>query len=146
VAQRLPDDDAPRVLRGLHFFPPLEVDFARYPPEEGGIYSNRLKVEIGHHTFHHWCPAPLNAEMLAHLNRLTAGVFRVTGCLDVARVDFRLDANDHDRPYILEINPLPGLTAGYSDLCIEAEAEGWTHPQLINRILDEAVARHGLTE
>ena len=145
VARRLPDDDnAPRIRRGLHFFPPLEVDFAGYAPEEGGIYSNRLKVELAH-DFHYACPAQLDADVLEHLNWLTASVFRVTGCLDVARVDFRLDAADHDRPYVLEINPLPGLTAGYSDLCVEAEAEGWSHVQLINRILDEAAARYGLT-
>ena len=49
VARRMPDDeDAPRISRGLHFFPPLEVDFAGYAPEEGGIYSNRLKVDLAH--------------------------------------------------------------------------------------------------
>lgn len=145
VARRLPDDNnAPRVRRGLHFFPPLEVDFAGYAPEEGGIYSNRLKVALAH-DFHYACPAQLEVGVLEHLNWLTASVFRVTGCLDVARVDFRLDAADHDRPYVLEVNPLPGLTAGYSDLCVEAEAEGWTHVQLINRILDEAALRYGLT-
>jgi D-alanine-D-alanine ligase len=69
----------------------------------------------------------------------------VTGCLDVARVDFRLDANDDFKPYILEINPLPGLNPGYSDLCIEAMAGGWQYEQLVNRILDEAIARYGLT-
>ena len=85
-------------------------------------------------------------DVVEQLQFLTASVFRVTGALDVARVDFRLDAADHDRPYILEINPLPGLNAGYSDLCVEAEAEGWSHSQLINRILDEAAARHGLID
>jgi len=78
------------------------------------------------------------------LNWLAAAVFRVTGCLDVARVDFRLDASDNDRPYILEVNPLPGLNRGYSDLCIEAEAGGWTYDELINRILDLAVERYEL--
>ncbi len=146
VARRMPDDDnASRVSRGLHFFPPLEVDFAGYAPEEGGIYSNRLKVDLAH-DFHYACPARLDDDAVEQLQRLTASVFRVTGCLDVARVDFRLDADDHDRPYILEINPLPGLTAGYSDLCVEAEAEGWSHSRLINRILDEAATRCGLVE
>lgn len=66
------------------------------------------------------------------------------GCHDVARVDFRLDANANDKPYILEINPLPGLNPGYSDLCIEAVADGWSYEELINRILDEAIERHEL--
>ncbi|NLF12849.1 MAG: D-alanine--D-alanine ligase [Anaerolineaceae bacterium] len=144
VARRMPEDDeAPRILRGLHFFPPLEVDLAAYPAEEGGIYTSRMKTELAH-DFHYHCPAPLPPEQVEELNWLAAAVFRVTGCLDVARVDFRLDASDNDRPYILEVNPLPGLNPGYSDLCIEAEAGGWTYEELINRVLDMAVERYEL--
>jgi hypothetical protein len=29
-------------------------------------------------------------------------------------------------------------------LCIEAQAEGWTYEELVNRILDEAIERQGL--
>ncbi len=144
VARRLiPDEGAPRLRQGLTFLPPLEVDLARYPAEEGGVYTNRMKVELAD-TFHYLCPAPLSPEQVEELNWLTAAVFRVIGCLDVARVDFRLDATDGDRPYILEVNPLPGLNPGYSDLCIEAAAAGWQYQELINRILDEAAARYGL--
>ena len=78
------------------------------------------------------------------MNWLTAAVFRVTGSLDVSRVDFRLDKYDNDKPYILEINPLPGLTPGYSDICLEAAAAGWSYESLVNRILDEALARYGM--
>lgn len=144
VAWRLPEDEsARRITRGLHFFPPLEVDMGRYPAEEAGVYTSRIKVEMAHE-FHYLCPAPLAAEQVDDLNWLAAATFRVTGCLDVARVDFRLDANDNFRPYILEINPLPGLNPGYSDLCIEAQADGWTYEELVNRILDEAIERQGL--
>jgi D-alanine-D-alanine ligase len=129
----------------IHLFPVMEVDMARYPVEEGGIYSNRLKVELAD-DFHIHCPAPLRSEQVAELQYLTARVFSVIGCHDVARVDFRLDALDQERPYILEINPLPGLNPGYSDLCLEAEADGWSYEQLINRILDEAALRFGLVD
>jgi len=76
---------------------------------------------------------------------LPAATFRVTGCLDVARVDFRLDASDDNKPYILEVNPLPGLNPEYSDLSIEAQAEGWSYDELINRILDESIERQELS-
>jgi len=102
-------------------------------------------VELAH-DFHYLCPAPLNEALIEDLNWYTAATFRVTGCRDVARVDFRLDANDGDQPYILEVNPLPGLNPGYSDLCIEATAYGWTYEELVNRILDEAIKRHGLNQ
>ncbi len=144
VARRLPDDlEAPRISRGLHFFPPLEVDMSRYPAEEAGVYTSRIKTELVH-TFHYLCPAPLPEETVQELNWLAAATFRVTGCFDVGRIDFRLDANDNNKPYILEINPLPGLNAGYSDLPLEAKADGWTYEQLINRILEEAADRYGL--
>jgi len=146
VARRVPDDEyAPRILRGLDFLPPLEVNMAAYPAEEAGIYTSRIKVELAHE-FHYLCPAPLSEALIEDLNWYTAATFRVTGCLDVARVDFRLDANDGDQPYILEVNPLPGLNPGYSDLCIEATAYGWTYEELVNRILDEAIKRHGLNQ
>jgi D-alanine-D-alanine ligase len=145
VARRIPaDEEAPRVSKGLHFFPPLEVDMAKYPEEEMGVYTNRIKVEMAE-SFNYLCPAPIEPELLEQLRWLTAAVFRVTDCLDVARVDFRLDQNDGNKPCILEVNPLPGLNAGYSDLCIEAAADGWTYEQLINRILDEAAERYGIS-
>lgn len=143
VAWRLPEDEeAPRVQRGLTFLPPMEVDLDRYETE-AGIYTSRIKTELVH-DFYWTCPANLDQELVEELNWLTAATFRVTGCRDVARVDFRLNQHEDDKPYILEINPLPGLNPEYSDLCIEARAAGWTYEQLVNRILDEAVEREGL--
>ncbi|MGD2077668.1 MAG: hypothetical protein PVH18_04770 [Chloroflexota bacterium] len=146
VAWRLPDDDeARRISRGLHFFPPLEVDMSRYPAEEAGVYTNRIKTVLAHE-FYYLCPAPLTEDQVQELNWLAAATFRVTGCFDVARVDFRLDANDGNKPYILEINPLPGLNPEYSDLAIEARADGWSYEALVNRILDEAVERQEVVQ
>lgn len=144
VAWRVPEDEeAPRVSRGLHFFPPLEIDMARYPAEEGGVYTSRIKVDLVDE-FYYLCPAPLSEAQVEELNWLTAAVFRVTGCRDVARVDFRLDKHDGERPYILEVNPLPGLNPEYSDLCIEARADGWPYEKLVQRILEEALERYEL--
>jgi D-alanine-D-alanine ligase len=144
VAWRVPEDEeAPRILKGLQFLPALEVDLGAYPAEEAGIYTSRIKVEMADE-FHYLCPASLTAEQIEELNWMAAAVFRVTGCLDVARVDFRLDAHDGDRPYILEVNPLPGLNPGYSDLCLEAAAAGWSYNELINEILNLAIERYEL--
>jgi D-alanine-D-alanine ligase len=146
VARRVPEDEAaPRILRGLDFLPPLEVNMAEYPEEEAGLYTSRMKVELAHE-FRYFCPAPLSEAQVEDLNWYTAATFRVIGCCDVARVDFRLDASDNDQPYILEVNPLPGLNPGYSDLCLEATAYGWTYEELVNRILGEAIKRYGLKQ
>lgn len=141
VARRVPEDEAAeRVVGGLRFLPPLEVDFQQYPESEGGVYTNRMKTEWAD-DFRYLCPAPLDAPLVQQLNLLTAQVFRVTGCRDVARVDFRLDADDGDRPYILEVNPLPGLYPGLSDLILEGAAEGTSYDALINAIVDAARCR-----
>lgn len=145
VARRLPvNTAAPRIQSGLRFFPPMEVDLNPYLVSDG-VYSNRLKVALADQ-LDYLCPAPLDDEMIDELNWLAAAVFRVTGALDVARVDFRLDANDDNKPYILEINPLPGLSPGISDIVIEAQADGVDHTALVNMILEAALKRYGMIE
>jgi len=144
VAKRIPHDEgAPRIQSGLRFFPPMEVDLEPFTKKDI-IYSNRLKVELAD-KLNYLCPAPIHdKELIDDLNWYTAAVFRVTGALDVSRVDFRLDAHDNLKPYILEINPLPGLSPGISDIVIEAQAEGIGHTELVNMILDTALKRYGM--
>jgi D-alanine-D-alanine ligase len=140
AARRLNDRTAPTVLPdSLELLPPMEIATDRYDASEAGVYTNRIKVELAH-DFHYMCPAEIDNQMRDRLWRLAAAVFRVTGCQDMARVDFRIDEEDGS-PYILEINPLPGLNREYSDLCIEAYAHGWSYEELINRIVDLARAR-----
>ncbi len=145
AARRISDRTAPNALPSeLTFFPPLEVDTGRYDSSEAGLYTNRMKVELADE-FYYFCPASLEESALHQLNLLAAAVFRVTGCKDVGRVDFRLDEDQGNKPYILEVNPLPGLNPGYSDLCLEAQAAGWPYEKLINTIVDLALAREGVT-
>lgn len=144
TARRINERTAPHSLPDtLTFFPPLEVDLGAYDESEGGVYTNRIKVELAD-VFYYLCPAPLDETLVYDLNLLAAAVFRVTGCRDVARVDFRLDEENENKPYILEVNPLPGLNPKYSDLCIEAHAMGWSYERLINTIVELAAARQGI--
>jgi D-alanine-D-alanine ligase len=143
VARRMPDDEqSPRIHAGLRFFPPMEVNLKPFEDTDI-VYSNRLKVALADQ-LDYLCPAPIEDDMVDELNWLTAAVFRVTGALDVSRVDFRLDVQQNWKPYILEINPLPGLSPGISDLVIEAAAEGVDHTYLVNMILDTALERYGM--
>lgn len=142
VAQRLPDNEhARRIQAGLHFFPPMEVDLAPFSDSDT-VYSNRLKVDLADQ-LNYLCPAPITEDQRDELNWLAAAVFRVIGALDVSRIDFRLDVHDNYRPYILEINPLPGLSPIISDLVIEAAGEGIGHTELVNMILNTALKRYG---
>jgi D-alanine-D-alanine ligase len=125
----------------LHVFPPLEIDLSRCPPEERGIYTGRIKSELPELPLY-VCPTALAEGQEEELGRLAVAAYRALDCLDVARVDFKLDAHDGERPYILEVNPLPGLSPGVSDLVFEAEAEGMSHAELINAILGAALERY----
>lgn len=143
VARRVPyDENLPRIQAGLRFFPPMEVDLSPYL-ETDAVYANRLKVALADQ-LNYICPAPLDPDLVDELNWLAAAVFRVCGVLDVARVDFRLNANENWKPYILEINPLPGLSPGISDIVIEAAADGMDHTELVNLILETALRRYGM--
>lgn len=145
VARRVPvNERAPRIQAGLRFLPPMEVDLNPYL-ETDAVYSNRLKVALADQ-LDYLCPAPLDEDTVDELFWLTAAVFRVTGALDVSRVDFRLDAKNNWEPNILEINPLPGLSPGISDLVIEAAADGIEHAELVNMILNNALKRYGLIQ
>jgi D-alanine-D-alanine ligase len=143
VARRMPENEnAPRIQAGLYFMPPMEVNLQPFMDSDV-VYSNRLKVDLADQ-LDYLCPAPLDNDMVDELNWLTAAVFRVTGALDVSRVDFRLDVHDNWKPYILEINPLPGLSPGISDLVIEAAADGIDHGELVNLILNAALQRYAM--
>jgi D-alanine-D-alanine ligase len=118
----------------------MEVDLKPYL-ETDAVYSNRLKVALADQ-LNYICPAPLDDDLVDELNWLAAAVFRIVGALDVARVDFRLNVHENWKPYILEINPLPGLSPGISDIVIEAQAEGMDHTELVNTILETALKRY----
>jgi D-alanine-D-alanine ligase len=143
VARRLPEDESsPRIWEGLTFLPPMEVDLKPFQDSDI-VYGNRLKVDLADQ-LNYLCPAPLPKDLIDDLEWYTAAVFRVVGARDVSRVDFRLDETDNLKPYILEINPLPGLSPGISDLVIEAAAAGIEHAQLVNMILETSLRRHQL--
>jgi D-alanine-D-alanine ligase len=84
-------------------------------------------------------PARLSAADATAVEEAALRAYRVLGCRDVSRLDFRLRKGV---PYFLEVNPLPGLNPDYSDLAILARGVGWTYEQLIETILREALDRH----
>jgi D-alanine-D-alanine ligase len=131
-------------MNAVHFFPLSEVDYSGYPPGTEQFYSSKLKVDLAD-LYRNKCPAPLGEEQADEIRAIALETARVTGCFDVARVDLRLDKHDNDKPYVIEINSLPGMTP-ISDLTLMAEAGGWTHADLINAVVNAAARRHGLIQ
>jgi len=129
-------------IKAVHFFPISEVDYSVYPPGTEPVYSAKLKVDLAD-LYRNKCPAPLSEAQADEIRAIALETARVTGCFDVARVDLRLDTRDNDKPYVIEINSLPGMTL-ISDLTLMAEAEGWTHADLVNAVVNAAAKRYGL--
>lgn len=134
----------PALAPNLHFFSILEMDVSLTAATEGDLYTNEMKKDLAV-LYRYHCPAPLSEAQAARLRYISAALFAAIDAKDVSRIDFRLDADDNDAPYILEINTLPGLTPSFSDLCVQAESDGWTYERLVEAILQTAAHRWGLT-
>jgi len=90
------------------------------------------------------CPAELAPELEKKLKHLALRAHQLLNALDVSRTDIRLD--EEGNPRLLEINTLPGLTAEYSDLCLQAKAEGIRYEDLVLDILYLGASRWGMVE
>ncbi|MCX6068121.1 MAG: hypothetical protein NT121_20625, partial [Chloroflexi bacterium] len=129
---------------GYHLFPVLELDSSRSVTP--GVYSNAAKaVDVGSDGAPGYlCPADIEPELTRKLQNLAVKAHMAIKAIDVSRTDIRLNA-DGD-PMLLELNSLPGLTPGYSDLCLEAAAEGIAYEDLILDILYLGASRWGMVE
>jgi D-alanine-D-alanine ligase len=127
---------------GFLRLPILELDSSRSVTP--GVYGIEAKAQsVGTEGAPDYlCPAPLDSEMVKKLQHLAHRAHVLLGALDVSRTDIRLDAEGN--PRLLEINTLPGLTPGYSDLCIQANAHGISYQDLILEILYLGASRFGL--
>lgn len=125
-------EDPPRAL------PIMEV---RFTDEAGDlpIYSYAHKTSDDTTTVSFDVPASLDPALEARAREVALGCFETLGCRDVARIDLRLDAEGE--PCFIECNPLPGLSPGWSDLCVIAQAAGLDYPALITAILAPALRR-----
>ncbi len=85
------------------------------------------------------CPAPLDEHLADRLREIAVATFRACHLKDYARVDIRIDKNG--RPFVLEINSMASLGDGGSYMKAAMTA-GYTHAQLVNRILDVTHRRY----
>ncbi len=103
-------------------------------PAQGDRYDFEARYEIGRTRF--VCPAELGEGESAAIVETALATYRALGCSGFARVDLILEP---DGPQVLEANAIPGLT-DTSLLPQAAEAAGMTFEQLVERILDLALA------
>lgn len=129
---------------GYHLFPVLEIDATVGAGQ--GLYNTLAKSflpgEEGAPDY--LCPAPIDPAFASELQHIAIKAFEAVGGLDVGRVDFKLGR--FGRPYLLEINTLPGLNPLASDMCIVSRAEDMSYETLIGEIVTLALERYGLLQ
>ncbi|WP_437578473.1 D-alanine--D-alanine ligase family protein [Sorangium sp. So ce887] len=123
--------------RRTKVLPPMEVVFVDPPSypvygyEEKQADTSRVRFD---------CPAQLTPSELRRIEKVVRDTFAALGCRDVARVDLRMTKDG--RVYVIEINPLPGLTPDFSDLCVIAKVAGMDYRTLIGEIMAGCLKRH----
>jgi D-alanine-D-alanine ligase len=124
-------DKRPRVL------PPMEICF-KDVSKTRPVYDYEIKQEWEKHVYYE-CPAKLSPAELRACERAARETFIALDCRDVARIDLRMNAAG--QVYVLEVNPLPGLTPDYSDLVLISKAAGIEYRTLIAEILAGGLKR-----
>ncbi len=121
--------------------PISEIDFSGLQPGMHKIVSYAAKWLNGTIEYEGTkgvCPAVLDPATEAKIKETAVKCYELIGCRDYARVDFRL-AED-GTPYVLEVNPNPDISdnAGFAR---SARAHGYTFPQIIGKIVEQALER-----
>jgi len=121
--------------------PISEIDFSGLTQEMHKIVSYDAKWMHGTVAYEGTkgvCPAKLPSDTEAKLKDIAMRCFRIIGCRDYARVDFRLSAEGE--PYVLEVNPNPDISddAGFAR---SARTYGLTFVETVGKIVESALER-----
>jgi D-alanine-D-alanine ligase len=110
---------------------PVALPIVEAVPEQENFYDFESRYEIGRTRF--VCPAELEDGVAARAHEIALDTYKLLGCRGFARVDLMLDA-DSGELYVLEVNPIPGLTET-SLLPQAAEAAGISFDDLVAKVL-----------
>ncbi len=86
-------------------------------------------------------PPQLDSSLVEHSETLSLAAYQALGCTGYGRVDMRIDMPE-GRPYLLEVNTLPGMTS-HSLLPKIAAHAGLSYPDLCEHILTSALPPRG---
>ncbi|HHW71104.1 MAG TPA: D-alanine--D-alanine ligase, partial [Clostridiales bacterium] len=127
----------------VEILPILEISYDNLPDYIPKFSSFELKCHYNGYKSEDICPAILDYELKKAIIQTATKAYNVLDIKDYGRVDIRLK---NGIPYVLEINSLPGLVRGYSDITKMAEVAGLGYEGLIYAIVDSAFARYNLLE
>lgn len=93
------------------------------------------------------CPASISEKLKNKIEKICKDAYRALRIKDWARIDVRCDLKEN--PYIIEVNPLPGVLPNPEDnSCFPkaARAVGMDYDTLIQSVLNLAIERYGLNK
>ncbi len=129
------NNDEPEVL------PPAEMDFSAFHEARERLCTFDSKNMPGSEHYEKieiLIPAPLNEQQLKKIEKTALTAWKGFGCLDYARLDFRLR---DDKFYLLDINPNNDISSDTS-FALAAEKNNYSYSQMVKRIIMMAAERH----
>ncbi|MCS7253612.1 MAG: D-alanine--D-alanine ligase [Armatimonadota bacterium] len=106
------------------------------PKASSGFYDYEAKYTVG--MSDHIIPPRLPKDVQSKVSELGLSVHRLLGCSGFTRTDMIVDENGE--PFVLELNAVPGMTET-SLVPHAAEAYGWSFPQLVDWVVQDALRR-----
>ena len=125
----------------LELLPIVELTFGKLSKAERRVATYKAKWNVEYrerHGIKSRFARKLPDPVMARIREICEATFRALSLQDYGRVDVRL-AHDHE-VYVLEVNPNPFISFGH-EFANSAEKAGMKYPELIQRIVDEAMAR-----
>ncbi len=123
--------------------PVLEIDFSECVPSGEFFYSWRMKEFQGNKDLHlnprFWCPARLPDSVTEGVGAVALRAAKAVGYRDISRVDIRLSSDGI--PFVLEVNPLPGLDPEESNFPMISKAAGIPYEALLAHLVRLALER-----
>jgi D-alanine-D-alanine ligase len=117
-----------------------DFSFVANPLERLLTYESKWVVESAYfQNIPARVPASLNRKELQSVKKAAEGTFHAIGLRDFGRVDIRFKDGI---PYIIDVNELPDLSTE-SGFWNSARATGMSYPQMIEKILTNALKRDG---
>ncbi len=116
----------------IRILPHAEIRFT----EQNPFYSFECKSLVDEEIL---CPAPLSPSLSRRIEEIALAAYESFGCRDLARLDLRID--ETGEPYVLEINPLPGLSPRYSLFPVQAAAVGMDYKEMVHALVGQAMKR-----
>ncbi len=121
--------------------PASEIDYSGFPeglPRICGYEAKWVSDSVEDQRSKPICPARLEWVMKKRLEHIAVKVFKLFGCRDYARVDFRVDGEG--KVYVLEVNPNPDISPS-SGMARALDADGIVYSQFVQKLLERALLR-----